>query len=164
MSRFDVSYPKLAQLLLPMCLRGKSMTALTKVLVSPIGLLHGELMKFRMNTRHRLVHNGQTCYLRGMLNDTFDPVERGIIITEDGSDEGMGIMLHERETGLFLNLTMRERGCAEAFRRGFNGANRVGFWINIPVRLKELINEGAVRAVVNQFKLASIRYGITYTN
>lgn len=162
MNKYNVSYNRLAELLLPTYLRGARLLGVVCAMVAPIGRLHGELMVFRQDTAYRVGHNGQVCYLRAMLNDKFDPVDRGITITEDGDDVGMGMVLHERAVAVHQLLPWRIDGSLEMFRRGFNGTSRVGFWVNIPERLRGIVDEGAVRAIVNAFKLASIRYDITY--
>lgn len=163
MSKYDINYGKLATLLMPMCLRGGKLQAIASVLMSPLANVKNELIAFRDEKHYRMTHNAQTCYLRAVINDKFDPDERGIYITEDGDDKN-GIILHERNKRLFTRIKKREDGVTQLFRRGYGGVGNVNFWINIPARLKDTINSDAVHAVVNIYKLASMRYGITYNN
>ena len=159
MSKYDVNYNKLVQLLLPICLRGKRITGVLRAMVAPIGVLHGSLMSFRSEKRYQMRHNGQVCYLRAVLNDRFDPVNRSITIAEEENAE-VGVMLYGRELERSVHVPVREDNRRlPIFRRGFGGSTGFGFWVNIPARLAN-VSEDEVRAVVNEYKLASIRYGI----
>ena len=159
MSKYDVNYNKLVQLLLPMCLRGKRITGLLRAMVAPIGVLYGSFMSFKTEKSYQMRHNGQVCYLRALLNDRFDPVNRAITITEEENAE-TGVMLYSRELERSVRVPVRKDNIRlPIFRRGFGGSTGCGFWVNVPARLIN-VSEDEVLAVVNDFKLASIRYGI----
>lgn len=161
MSKYDVSFSRLAALLLPMCLRRPRVMALGRAMVAPVALMHTELMRFRNDMHYRMTHNGQTCHLRAVLNDRFDAVERRIRITE--SNEGdTGVTLHMRITALFVRMPRRNDGRRLLYRRGYGGSQAYGFWVEVPTQMHGTINELELRAVVNKYKLASIRYGINY--
>ncbi len=164
MSKFDVDYKKLSTLLLPMCMRRERIMALAQTVIAGVRVLNTEFAKFRSDQEYRLTHNGQTCYLRAVLNDTFDPILRGITITENESNEDNGIVLYKEETGKFHMLpNYAETGNASTlYRYGYNGVLRYGFWINIPAYLDGKDIEARVRAVANQYKLAGMRFGITH--
>lgn len=161
MSKYDVSFFRLAVLLLPMCLRRPRMTALCRAVVSPVGMLYTELMRFRDDMNYRMRHNGQTCHLRAVLNDRFDSQLRRIRITDGGGDDA-GIILHKRETMLFVRLPRRDDGRRLLYRRGYGGSQAYGFWVEVPEVMRELVSELELRAVVNKYKLASVRYGISW--
>ena len=163
MSKYNINYGKLSTLLMPMCLRGGRLQSIASVLLSPLVGLRNELVAFKDEKHYRMTHNGQTCYLRAVLNDRFDPIERGIFITE-GGDENNGIILHERSKERFTRIKRREDGVTRAFRRGYTGVGNIGFWVNIPTRLQGSVSIDVVRAVVDIYKLAGVRFGITYNN
>lgn len=163
MSKYDINYGKLPTLLMPMCLRGGRLQAIASVLLSPLVNLKKELIDFRDEKHYKMTHNAQTCYLRAVLNDRFDPTQREVNITEEGDDKN-GIILHERSKELFTRIKRREDGFTELFRRGYGGVGNIDFWVNIPARLKDSVDVNAVHAVVDMYKLASVRYGITYNN
>lgn len=163
MSKYNINYGKLSTLLLPMCLRGARLQSIASVLLSPLVGLRNELVAFKDEKHYRMTHNGQTCYLRAALNDRFDPIERGIFITEEG-DGNNGIILHERSKERFTRIKRREDGITELFRRGYAGVGNIDFWVNIPTRLQDCVSNDVVRAVVDIYKLTSVRYGITYNN
>ncbi|MES2238850.1 MAG: hypothetical protein V4497_01195 [Bacteroidota bacterium] len=51
-----------------------------RALISPVESLYYSWYNWRIDNIYKLEHNGQICYLRGSLNDKFDPVERRIYI------------------------------------------------------------------------------------
>lgn len=51
-----------------------------KVLLRPLNDLYYIWYNWRIDNIYKLEHTGQICYLRGSLNDKFDPVERRIYI------------------------------------------------------------------------------------
>lgn len=163
MSKYNINYGKLSTLLLPMCLRGARLQSIASVLMSPLAAMRSELVTFKDEKHYRMTHNGQTCYLRAALNDRFDPIERGIFITEEGDGKN-GIILHERSKERFTRIKRREDGITGLFRRGYGGVGNIDFWINIPARLQDSVSSDVVCAVVDIYKLASMRYGITYNN
>lgn len=162
MSKYDVSFSRLAVLLLPMCLRKPGVAALCRAVTAPVGRLHTELMRFRDDMNYRMRHNGQTCKLRAVLNDCFDNNQRRIRIAEYYDGSVQGISLHKRETNLFVRIPHRTSGRKLVYRRGYNGALGYGFWIEIPSELHGIVSELELRAVADKYKLASIRYSISY--
>lgn len=50
------------------------------VLFKPIMWLHLEFLAFRTQALYKVNHNSQICYLQAVLNDSFDNVQRRIII------------------------------------------------------------------------------------
>ena len=51
-----------------------------EVLFKPIIWLHIEFLAFRRQALYKVNHNSQICYLQAVLNDSFDNVQRRIII------------------------------------------------------------------------------------
>ena len=51
-----------------------------EVLFKPIIWLHIEFLAFRIQALYKVNHNSQICYLQAVLNDSFDNVQRRIII------------------------------------------------------------------------------------
>ena len=65
---------------LPTMLRKPSVSALAQILLKPINSLYYKWYNWRIDNIYKLDHTNQICYLRGSLNDKFDPVERRIYI------------------------------------------------------------------------------------
>ena len=159
---YDVNFKRLALLLLPTFRRRPLLAALAYAAVSPLQWLHTRFMLWRSDTDYRLLHNGQVCRLRGLLNDLFDPVDRRITVTEEVSNVG-DIVLHRREVQRAVRLPARGSGRMVVLnRRGYGGVSGYDFWVNIPVALLDEIDTDRVRAVVDSYKLASKRYQINF--
>lgn len=162
MGKYDIDMKRLAVLLLPTALRQPRMTALVQVLMAPLVRLGRELTTYREAKDYRLRHNGQTCHLRAVLNDRFDPVLRRIRITGGGQEDGT-LRLYLRQTGRFTRIKPRgDEGQAHLYRRGFGGIGGLDFWVQLPTALQGTVSEAELRAVANRYRLASKHFGITY--
>lgn len=158
-NRYSVNVGKLAVQLLPMCLRGDRMKAFVKAMVEPLKDLIAAFTEFRGETDYRLTHNSQVCYLRAVLNDRFDPLLRGIQI-KDANRNLEGVIIHSRETESPVVLSPTTRMIL--YRRNFGGSRSVAFRVGIPYRLHDRIDMYELAATINKYKLASLRYQITY--
>ena len=163
MSVYDLRIKRFALLLLPIRWRKPLIAAWVQSSVQAINVLYGQFMQWRANIEYRLEHNGQVCYLRSVLNDLFDPIERRITITDE-VEEQADQTWYQRHTETTRLLPMREtRRPLIIERRGFGGINGFDFWINIPLSLYATIELSRLRAIVSTYKLASKRFSINYT-
>lgn len=162
MSKYDINIAKLAIQLLPMCLRGNRMKAFVKAIAEPLRYMKEYFEAFRKSKDYRLTHNSQVCYLQAALNDRFDPLLRGVeILDGDGSNEG--VILHKRSENNPLNIYERqEEKPVIMYQRNFGGSRSITFQVKVPRRLSlnDRLSEYEVSAVVNEYKLASMRYKI----
>ncbi len=76
----NINWDKLVIYLLPTFLRRPFLLGYARALISPVESLYYSWYNWRIDNIYKLEHNGQICYLRGSLNDKFDPVERRIYI------------------------------------------------------------------------------------
>lgn len=164
MGKYDIDMKRLAVLLLPTALRQPRLTALAQVLVVPLSGLHRRLTDYHDAKDYRLRHNGQVCHLRAVLNDRFDSALRRIRITEEERTD-TALRLYLRETGRFTRIKPRgDAGQVILYRRGFGGVGGLDFWVQLPTALQGTVSEAELCAVVNLYRLASKRYGITYSD
>ena len=154
-------FRKLAVMLLPPSLRGKVLTALVKTLMQGVRVLQADFRAFREKTDTEMRYNGQTCRLRGMLNDTFDPDLRRITV-EDVEEAGLDAMLlHKRETGLERMLRHRDGGKATTLNlRGYQGLSENAFRVKVPWELK--VYSDRMSAMVNSCKVAGMKWVMQY--
>lgn len=75
---YKVDYNKLVVLLLPTFLRKPILVGYLRALILPLDQLYYKWYNWRIDNLYKLDHTSQICYLRGSLNDKFDPVERRI--------------------------------------------------------------------------------------
>ena len=155
MNFYNINFRSLALLLLPTFLRKPCLAALAVAAVAPLSELHARFMRYRSDVAWRLGHNGQVCYLRGALNDLFDPALRRITVTDTLLSHGL-TLVPERRTGEPLLLPVR--GSEEALLVGRRGFVLGGF--DFVVSIPPGVDVTRVSASVNQFKLASKRFQI----
>lgn len=159
---YDVNFKRLALLLLPTFRRRPLTAAVAYAAVSPLQRLHTRFVLWKRDTDYRLRHNGQVCYLRGLLNDLFDPIDRRITVTDNAENVGY-IILHHRDTDQSVRFPARGSGRAVILnRRGYGGVNGYDFWVNLPVALYGKVDLAQVTGVVNTYKLASKRFSINF--
>ncbi len=79
---YSVDIQKLGKLLLPPMLRKAQLMALVDAFLYPLKELHYEFTRFREDTIYKIEHTWQKCYMRGALNDRFDPSLRRIYIAD----------------------------------------------------------------------------------
>ena len=160
---FNVNIKRLALLVLPTWLRRPLVGALIYAGVTPLGRLAQELRKYRSTTRYRLRHNGQVCKLRGVLNDEFDPALRRITVEDrDSTTVIEASIIYLREVARWIMVPCRGFGTAIIHREGFSGTSGYDFWVNVPYELRTTGIETRMRAIINNYKLASKRYTINY--
>lgn len=161
MSKYDVNIKRLGLLLLPTFLRRPLMASLLYAVLTPLGYLHTRFMLFRRDIAYRLGYNGQVCYLRAVLNDTFDPELRRITVTDTALNSGV-LFVYEREADRSLLVPLRNSDRMTLInRRGFGGASGYDFVINVPLALRGS-DESRLMTMANTYKLASKRFAISY--
>lgn len=154
MSVFDVDFRRLGLQLLPLCLRRRLMGALVYAVTQPATILLKDLIKYRREVNEETKRNGQTCNLRRILNDIFDPYERGISIID--TEHSTGITLHLRSEGHILVTPQIVNS------RGYGGRTDLDFAVRMPFRLRGVVDECQLCSVVRRYKLAGMRFGIEY--
>lgn len=160
MTRYDISYQRLALALVPLAMRQPVLMAFLYVLLSPVVYCAGLFERFRTDTDYRLTHNGQVCYLTAVLNDRFDPVIRRITITDVAPLRGN--ILYHREADNFLMAPHRNGSAVTLNRRAFSGSDSVDFAVIVPATLRGTFPQNQMQALINTYKLASKRYIILY--
>jgi hypothetical protein len=138
------------------------MLAWLKCLVSQVKWLYRLFIAFRKNNLYLLAHNGQVCLMEATLNDVFDPVLRGIYITDGSFKDPLFLFLDAEVKPLWVGLDS-EAGVTsypdpqvlftslETYTLG------VCFIVNIPllVSLSTGYDEVRLRALVDLYRLTS---------
>ena len=78
---FNIDFRRLIYNLLPHFLRKAGTLAYLYSAIQPLRTLNNIFIGFRNNTNYNLSFTGQTIYLEHYLNDQYDPIGRGIYIT-----------------------------------------------------------------------------------
>lgn len=157
--KWAVNYKRLVIWLTPIVLRRPVLITWLQTLISPIEMLHRLFDRYRADTDYRLEHNGQTCHLRGVLNDYFDAEQRRITITDAEIKRSTTIYMRSES---MPTMVPKRPGAEIISRRGFGGADGYDFTINIPRELIGAIDMTQLRALTDHYKLTSKRYTISY--
>ena len=164
MSVYDIRMKRLALMLLPTSWRRPLIASLVQSAVQGPNLCYSDFVQWRTDKNYRLWHNGQVCYLRAALNDTFDPTARRISVDDQETAAG-GTIVYLRVDERARNLKTGRRGSSPVVvinRRGFGGVSGYDFWVSVPLAVGSTIDEVRLKAVVNTYKLAAKRWTINY--
>ena len=116
--------------------------------------MHGkDLIKYRREVNEEMKRNGQTCNLRRMLNDAFDPA-REISIIDTTNSTGVTLCLRSEGETLTTPQTLNSRG--------YGGSTDLDFAVRLPIRLKGVVDERKLCGMVRRYKLAGMRFGLEY--
>ena len=153
---YNVDITRLIKLLLPMKWRNAGLLALIGALTEPIAGMPAELGGYKAKQEYRMRYNGQVCRLRGLLNDEFDAEKRRITVADAKSSLADGyIFVYSRKEGKYeVQLP------CEIWERSNQQYDMGDFDVNVPMELKE--KELRIKAIINEYKLASKRYKINY--
>lgn len=148
---YNLDINKLTALLTPTFLRKERFLAWLRVLHFPLIEIVDKFNFNRNENLYNLAHNGQVCYLRGALNDRFDPSQRRIKITDGNRYKREYIYTDGEQKPRFLG-TIYLRDDADY------GDTGVDFIVEIPQGL--IYNQFEMKYLVDFYKLASKRYKI----
>lgn len=158
---FQIDFKRLIALLLPMSLRQPLIFGLLRAGVSGVESVYGNFTAARKEHNFRLTHNGQVCYLRGMLNYYFGPGFR--IVTREQEGEWLYAIT---EAGQEIPRAVTESGSDEPVpvlysERHLNAAEN-DFDVLYPAQYADRLEE--IKAMVDKYKLPTKRanyYAIT---
>jgi hypothetical protein len=156
---YKIDFDKLILLLLPTFLRKPKLFGYLKALVSPLAgsneSIYERWSKMRDNNLKTLSYNSQRCYMRGVLNDRYDPdpiTGRRITISNTGNKTQDYIYTEAENLPVYLGTMFLETE--------FNYAgSTVDFIVNVPQSiLNTRINE--IVATIEFYVLAGKSYQI----
>jgi len=166
----DISFAKLAAMLLPMPLRKPRIMALAAILAKPFASLLAALSAFRQDKLQRLRYNGQVCRLEYCLNNRFGDIAevddinyaRRIRVLDGTERDGTPYIIYHRAVSARYDRPKR-RGIDPQItlnHRSVNCQTFYAFIIECPVEFLEKdkgtqaytskLNE--IAAVVNTYK------------
>lgn len=149
----NLSFNKLVILLMPTFFRKQKMLAFVALFSAQLTKLHNDWLLEKTEHEVWLNHNSQVCYLRKILNDKFDDLERRIKIT-DGQ-------LYERQY-IYILGERKPKKLGKLFIRQTTDYADTGidFFVLVPSSIN--INKYKFEAFINRYKLASKRYKTLY--
>lgn len=159
---YNINYARIGVILLPTFLRKPIAAAFIKAILKPLDEINSSFTEYRESLDTNIY--SQVCYLQGLINDNFDPLERRIWIRQ-GTLDSDSFLFWKRENNKTVRMYKRSAS-GFAFRRmsrrGFIGSENTDFEVVLPIGFALSENEETyMRAMVNQNKLASKTYIIT---
>jgi len=166
MSVFDIDFSGagLPKYMVPVRLRQPKMLAWLQILVQPVYYLYGLFGERRASHLCELAHNGQVCYLQAALNDVFDPVSRGIFISDGPYVDPAFVYKVTEDKPMFIDLVI-EIGSSvipypdpvPLYTTGETYLMGVQFIVNVPAMVAASLayDVHRLRAIVDKYRLVS---------
>lgn len=155
-----VDYRRLATWLVPTFMRRG---ALGWLLAAAVRGLEADKQDYDANRAANLRHiaqTGQVCRLRGLLNDTFDPLDRRIRVVDVNYSLWLMAYRERYMTEADMVLWVPREGYVMCSREGrFDPDNDFDFTVVLPPGM--VVDDARLRAVVDRYKLAATIYSIT---
>lgn len=149
---YKVDFQKLMLWLLPFKLRKARNVALLSAMVTVIQNLHSSWLNNRERNLYLLAHNGQTCYFRKALNDSFDDNLRRIEIVNGNVFEEVYIFTSPENQPQYL-------GKINIYGAEDNATSAVDFIVKVPA---EIVDNRLIelRAEIDYYRQAGKRFKI----
>lgn len=157
---YDINWNVFGIQMLPIKWRDSPTIAFVKVLLKPLDENYYTWHNWRIDNLYKLEYTGQICYLRGSLNDKFDPLQRRIYIGE-GEDKPTTYIYTEAESLAVFTNTEAEgnEGTLYIYTEAETADSGLDFIVYIPFEL--LITQiYAIRAHIDFYKQGGRRYAI----
>ncbi len=162
---YDIDYKRLLVLLLPIKLRKPGIFGIIYSLIKPVISMYDTFLSNRKNNLYLANITPQVCYLRKLLNDTFDPSLRRISVQSDGETNDWIILFSYT---LFNTVDQKhpvwlsKNTYVKVSKQGNMNDYGYDFAILVPAELRNINNHNRIMSLVNNYKLASKRYIINY--
>lgn len=154
---YNINYSRLAILLLPSFLRNKILVPMVSAMASPLDDLHSEFLSLKNGIDFNSY--SQVCYMQGLINNHFDPLERRIKIRNTALDLNYYLFWKEQNKKPVLLRADSSYILARDFEIG---TTHIDFEVVLPEGYVLSENEEIrLTNLVDQSKLASKRYKIT---
>jgi hypothetical protein len=149
---YKVDFDKLILLLLPTFLRKLVLFNYLQALILPLVWIYDKWSANRNENLKKLSYNSQRCYLRGVLNDKYDPDLRRITISNTAQLEQDYIYTPSENIPVYLGAIWLETE--------FNYAGTlVDFLVNVPQEVLN-IKRNEIVATIDFYVLAGKEYQI----
>lgn len=155
---FNIDFRHIVYNLTPYFLRSDENLSWLYSLIEPVAELNIVFNSFRDNTLYLLQFTSQTIYLEHYLNDQFDPIGRGIFITNLDELDWIFLRNEIEQKPPFYLFNDVEAAPPVYFKNYTELLNDTNFIINIPVAVSYV--ENIVRARVDFYNQAGKNYTI----
>ena len=150
--------------LLPGCLKGRRMSFLLEILLSPLKYIYSIFVRFKDEKLKRLSHNGQVYSLRKIIRE-YCGDERCEITDGEYVNE---IMMPYGAEGRLVNYQVNVpydgnvNPQVNVTYAGLGQIRQNDFIVRLPEELQGDIDEAGLRAMIDGYKIAGKEYEIIY--
>ena len=151
---FKLNYKLLINMLLPHSICSDRQIAWLDVLLTPVKRLYVEFLSYRQQVNYRVEHTSQVVYLKKVLNDQFDKVDKRIGISDGSKYDSVYIFRTDEKKPKYLQKIY----LYDHLAYGDTGAD---FLVHIPADISIWTHSGSMaecRSLLNYYKLAGKRY------
>ena len=156
---FEIDFKRLVAILLPMSLRRPLIFGVLRAGVSGVEKAYKDFMAERKEHNFRLTHNGQVCYLRGVLNYHFGP---GFKIDNIKQEGDWLYAVTEAGGNITLAATEEGKGVPVLYSEQMLNAAQNDFVVFVPDKYWARLEE--IKAMVDRYKLVTKRAHYIKTN
>jgi len=149
---FKIDFKRLAAIMLPISLRRPLVFGLLRAGLVGVERVYKEFKEARKGHNFRLTHNGQVCYLRGMLHYYFGP---GFQIKSTKQEGKWLYAVTESGVKIPLSVSEKSKGVPVVYSEQSLNATQNDFEVCIPSRY--MSRKGEIEAMVNKYKLITKR-------
>jgi hypothetical protein len=155
----QIDIDKLILRLLPVDLQKPKMIAFLRALLVPFMAIHADFLAFRTDSNSRAKLNGQTQILENLLNRRIASAANLIRILNNSLRLDAVYVFNEPElqTELFINNVLEGDGLF--LSNSSEGESLYDFIVQVPAAVSALERQ-QIRAIVNQYKIATKNYEI----
>lgn len=150
MQWFSINFSRLVVLLLPIDLRKIKTIKYLQALVEPIRYLYQQFLDFRLSMIYENQINGQVINLERVLNDTFDPIERRIYITDGDYFEPPVFYEEWKNKPVIFYAEGDSRNPIYYSVDNADNVVSVNFYVHVPNAV--FTEKTRIRALVNKYK------------
>ncbi len=162
MGIFDINFQRKIKHSLPVRLRKKRHLAWLLTTAAPVIYLYGLFIANREKNNYKLTHNGQVCKLEAVLNDAFDPIDRGIYISDPDYIDPVYTFLDSEESPVYIDLdaeigtaVIDDPDPAPLYTEAEILVLATCFIVNVPVAV--VYDEDRMRALIDDYRLVGRR-------
>lgn len=154
---YSVDFSDIVAKLLPIELRKDWLKRYIKAALQPLQNINTYFFQLVNDTDYKLAFNGQVIYLEHILNDRYDPINRGIYI-EDGANVVYTYIYNVLETKPPLFIYNKSEGNPTYLKNRTEHTTTVQFIIKVPLAVS--YDEYIMRLLVDTYKQAGVIYSI----
>lgn len=154
------------QKIVPEILRGRKLTSLLHIMLSPLESIYVMFLKFSEAKQYRLQHSGQVFSLQNIIREHCNNKDCYISDGEYQEEtmvpyDGDGALVNY-QIGIPYDVLVKPQ--AHVLYQGFSQMMQNDFIVHLPAELYGRIEERELRTLIDEYKVAGKLYSIVYDN